>query len=62
MGVGAIAIQSVHEHFVKARLGLDDPLPATRTSARASARAGANPADAGAERDETGGSGSAPAR
>jgi thioredoxin reductase (NADPH) len=58
VGAGAIAIQSVHEHFVKARLGLDDPLPATRTSARA----GANPADGGAERGETGGSSSAPAR
>ena len=50
VGAGAIAIQSVHEHFVKAKLGLDDPL----LSARASARAGANPPDAG--RDETGGS------
>ena len=50
VGAGAIAIQSIHEHFVKAKLGLDNPLP----SARASAHAGANPPDA--ERDETRGS------
>jgi pyruvate/2-oxoglutarate dehydrogenase complex dihydrolipoamide dehydrogenase (E3) component len=57
VGAGAIAIQSVHEHFVKARLGLDDPLLAAPTSARA----GANPAgaDVGAEGGESGGSTSA---
>jgi hypothetical protein len=35
VGAGAIAIQSVHEHFVKARLGLDSPGTIARTSARA---------------------------
>jgi thioredoxin reductase (NADPH) len=44
VGAGAIAIQSVHEHFVKAKLGLDNPLPAGRSSTRADA-----------ERGETGG-------
>ena len=34
MGAGAIAIQSVNEHFVKARLGLEDPLLAARSSGR----------------------------
>jgi thioredoxin reductase (NADPH) len=35
VGAGAIAIQSVHEHFVKARLGLDSAGTIARTSARA---------------------------
>jgi thioredoxin reductase (NADPH) len=30
VGAGAIAIQSIHEHFVKARLGLDNPVEANR--------------------------------
>jgi hypothetical protein len=34
VGVGAIAIQSVNEHFVKARLGLEDPLLAAQSSGR----------------------------
>jgi thioredoxin reductase (NADPH) len=34
VGAGAIAIQSVHEYFIKARLGLDNARPATRTSER----------------------------
>jgi thioredoxin reductase (NADPH) len=34
VGAGAIAIQSVHEYFIKARLGLDNSRPATRTSER----------------------------
>jgi len=55
VGAGAIAIQSIHEYFVKARLGLDDPGLAARTSARA----GANPSDVEAERGETEGSTSA---
>jgi thioredoxin reductase (NADPH) len=55
VGAGAIAIQSIHEHFVKARLGLDDP----GLEARTSARAAANPSDVEAERGETGGSTSA---
>ena len=59
VGAGAIAIQSVHEHFVKARLGLDDPLLAARTSARAGANPAEAEADAEAERGKTGGSTSA---
>jgi thioredoxin reductase (NADPH) len=39
VGAGAIAIQSIHEHFVKARLGLDN----SGSIARKSARAGVNP-------------------
>jgi thioredoxin reductase (NADPH) len=35
VGAGAIAIQSIHEHFVKARLGLDNSGSIARTSARA---------------------------
>ncbi len=31
VGAGAIAIQSVHEYFVKAKLGLDSPEPSVRT-------------------------------
>jgi thioredoxin reductase (NADPH) len=42
VGAGAIAIQSIHEHFVKARLGLDG----LGSTARTSAPADANPADA----------------
>jgi thioredoxin reductase (NADPH) len=30
VGAGAIAIQSIHEHFVKAKLGLDNPVEANR--------------------------------
>jgi hypothetical protein len=35
VGAGANAVQSVHEHFVKAKLGLDRPGPIARTPARA---------------------------
>ena len=35
VGAGAIAIQSVHEHFVRAELGLDDLGPTVRTPERA---------------------------
>jgi thioredoxin reductase (NADPH) len=55
VGAGAIAVQSIHEHLVKAKLGLDDP----GLTARTSARAGVNPSDVEAERGETGGSTSA---
>jgi len=34
VGAGAIAIQSVHEYFIKARLGIDNSRPAARTSER----------------------------
>jgi thioredoxin reductase (NADPH) len=35
VGSGAIAVQSVHEHFVKAKLGLDTPRsPSPRPAAR----------------------------
>jgi hypothetical protein len=30
VGAGAIAIQSVHEYFVKAKLGLNDPSSVAR--------------------------------
>jgi thioredoxin reductase (NADPH) len=40
VGAGAIAIQSVHEHFVKARLGLDSPPPTVRTPERATSADG----------------------
>src|SRR5215213_194753 len=35
VGAGAIAVQSIHEHFVKARLGPDNSGSIARTSARA---------------------------
>jgi thioredoxin reductase (NADPH) len=35
VGAGANAVQSVHEHFVKAKLGRDRPGPIARTPARA---------------------------
>ncbi len=34
VGAGAIAIQSVHEHFVKAKLGLDSLAPTVRAPER----------------------------
>jgi hypothetical protein len=34
VGGGAIAVQSVHEHFRKARLGLDSLAPTVRTPER----------------------------
>jgi thioredoxin reductase (NADPH) len=34
VGAGAIAIQSVHEHFIKAKLGLDSLAPTARTPER----------------------------
>jgi thioredoxin reductase (NADPH) len=51
VGAGAIAVQSIHEHFVKTKLGLDDPGSAARTSAGS----GASSSDVQAERGETGG-------
>jgi thioredoxin reductase (NADPH) len=48
VGAGAIAIQSIHEHFVKARLGLDNSGSTARTSARADVNR-SGPDEAGGE-------------
>jgi thioredoxin reductase (NADPH) len=48
VGAGAIAIQSIHEHFVKARLGLDNSGSTARTSARADVNR-SGPDEAGAK-------------